>query len=116
MKVNIRRIYVTPQKSEGTRVLVDRLWPRGVSRERARLSLWAKEAAPSNELRKWFHEDPGKRLKKFHADYRKELRGNASAIKSLLSGLKRPITLVTAVSDRKHSHIPVLVEFLRKVK
>ncbi len=60
MKIQLKRVYEDPSEEDGTRILVDRLWPRGLTKEKARVDLWLKEIAPSNELRKWFAHDPGK--------------------------------------------------------
>lgn len=84
MKVEIKRVYEDPGRADGTRILVDRLWPRGLSKERARVDLWLKDIAPSTELRKWFSHDPRK-WTEFQARYRKELKSEAD----LLDVLKR---------------------------
>jgi uncharacterized protein YeaO (DUF488 family) len=78
--LKIKRIYDSTEKSDGVRVLVDRLWPRGISKERAHLDLWLKEIGPSNALRKWFGHDP-KRWAGFAAKYRKELAGKADLVR-----------------------------------
>lgn len=112
MRTTVKRVYEKASKSDGTRVLVDRLWPRGISKARAHISLWMKDAAPSNDLRKWFHEDPEKHYKEFSRDYRAELRKNAATVKSGFKKLARPVTLITGVKDIERSHIPVLRKFL----
>ena len=73
MNVEIKRVYADPGRADGTRILVDRLWPRGLSKERARVDLWLKDIAPSTELRKWFSHDPSKWIE-FQARYRQELK------------------------------------------
>lgn len=78
MKVEIKRVYDKPSADDGFRVLVDRLWPRGVSKERAKLDLWLKEVAPSTELREWFGHDPAK-FKEFSKRYKAELKQNPAA-------------------------------------
>jgi uncharacterized protein YeaO (DUF488 family) len=115
MKIRVKRAYDTVEKSDGFRVLVDRLWPRGVSKEKARIDLWAKEIAPSSELRKWFHEDTEGRLKDFSKKYSKELT-QSKALKELRKELseKKVITFVTAVKGIDHSHIPTLIKRLSK--
>ena len=71
--VQVKRIYEEPSPSDGARVLVDRLWPRGISKERANLTLWAKDVAPSTELRKWYDHDPAK-FEEFTSKYKSELK------------------------------------------
>jgi uncharacterized protein YeaO (DUF488 family) len=114
MKITVKRVYEEAEKSDGTRVLVDRLWPRGIRKSEARIDVWAKDAAPSGSLRKWFHVDPDSRHKNFVARYRKELSEN-SALKELRKELRgQPrVTLVTAAKDVAHSHVPVLLSRLR---
>ena len=112
MQTKIKRIYDTPSKSDGTRVLVDRLWPRGISKDKARISLWMKEVAPSNKLRQWFHVNPDARWKAFQQKYRTELRRNATELKKQFMKLKKPVTLVTSVKDFQKSHISILRKFL----
>ena len=75
MKINIRRVYEKPDKEDGIRILVDRLWPRGLTKEKASVDLWLKEIAPSTELRKWFGHDPAK-WKDFQKRYKQELKKN----------------------------------------
>ncbi len=115
-KVQVRRIYDDAQKSDGTRILVDRVWPRGVSKDKAELDDWVKDVAPSTELRRWFHEDPESRRDDFADRYREELAGRtAREVLVRLRGLARtnpPVTLVTAVKDPDNSHIPVLMQSL----
>jgi uncharacterized protein YeaO (DUF488 family) len=75
MSLRLKRVYEDPSKEDGTRILVDRLWPRGLTKEKARVDLWFKEIAPSNELRKWFAHDPAK-WPEFKARYKAELKHN----------------------------------------
>ncbi|WP_406453762.1 DUF488 family protein [Streptomyces sp. NBC_00876] len=115
--VRVRRVYDPEEDGDGTRVLVDRLWPRGVSKDRARIDRWLKDLTPSGELRTWYHEDrSGTRYDDFVDRYRAELAGPAqSAAVQELVGMVReggPVTLVTAVKDVPRSHVPVLVEYL----
>lgn len=114
MKIQIKRAYEKPEKSDGTRVLVDRLWPRGVRKAKAKIDLWAKDAAPTNELRRWFHADPEKRFKEFSNKYAAELKKNAGAkeFKRELK-MKGQITLVTAAKDVEHSHVPTFIKYLK---
>jgi uncharacterized protein YeaO (DUF488 family) len=99
-RVQIKRIYDAPEKSDGVRVLVDRLWPRGVSKKEAALDLWMKELAPSTELRKWFNHDP-ERWAGFRQRYRRELRNHGEDLAALKGQLNRNSFLViqTARAD-----------------
>lgn len=112
----VRRVYDDPDPADGsrTRVLVDRLWPRGVSRERADVDEWLKDIAPSADLRSWYHQDTS-RYEEFASRYRDELddTGHREVVDHLLGiARKRPVTLVTAVKDVDHSHIPTLLRRL----
>ncbi|MFJ8749770.1 DUF488 domain-containing protein [Streptomyces sp. NPDC102441] len=115
-KIRVRRVYDPPEEDDGTRVLVDRLWPRGISKEHAAVDLWAKDVTPSTELRTWYHEAPDGRYDDFVDRYRTELGDPAhtEAVQELLALLRRggAVTLVTAVKDVPASHVPVLVEHL----
>ncbi|MGW7475177.1 DUF488 domain-containing protein [Streptomyces cyaneofuscatus] len=104
----------------GTRVLVDRLWPRGVSKERAAIDVWLKDITPSDELRSWYHQDrSGARHDTFVDRYRTELDDPAhTEAVDRLAGIVRaggPVTLITAVKDVADSHVPVLVDHLQHV-
>ncbi|MER6102528.1 DUF488 family protein [Streptomyces sp. NPDC001832] len=115
--VRIRRVYDPQEDGDGTRVLVDRLWPRGVAKDRARIDKWLKDVTPSNELRAWYHEDhSGTRYDDFVDRYRAELDDPAhtAAVGELVELVRAggPVTLVTAVKDVPHSHVPVLVDHL----
>ncbi|MFD7862725.1 DUF488 domain-containing protein [Streptomyces sp. NPDC059783] len=113
--VRVRRAYDPREDDDGTRVLVDRLWPRGVSKEHAAIDHWLKDVTPSSELRSWYHQDPGSRYDDFVDRYRAELADSAhAAALDELVGLVHdgPVTLVTAVKDVPHSHVPVLVDQL----
>jgi uncharacterized protein YeaO (DUF488 family) len=112
MHVSIKRVYETPAKKDGIRILVDRLWPRGLTKAKAKVALWLKGIAPSTELRKWFNHDPEK-WKEFQIRYRNELKNK----KQLLSvvreqAAKSPITLVYAAKDERQNDAIVLQEFL----
>jgi uncharacterized protein YeaO (DUF488 family) len=108
----LKRVYEPAAEEDGTRVLVDRLWPRGVSKERAKLDAWAKELSPSNELRAWYHADPDARFEEFAQRYAVELATPeqrerlAEWREEAESGV---ITLLTAVTDPAHSHLSVLL-------
>ncbi len=114
-KINVKRAYEPVEKTDGTRILVDRLWPRGVSKAKARLHEWAKDAAPSAELRQWFHENPERRFAAFSKKYATELKKNpaAAALRKEIKAAKNPVTLVTAAKDPSHSHVPTLRTYLR---
>ncbi|WP_327244818.1 DUF488 domain-containing protein [Streptomyces sp. NBC_01320] len=113
--VRVRRVYDPQEDGDGTRVLVDRLWPRGVAKDRARIDRWLKDLTPSNELRSWYHEDrSGTRYDDFVDRYRAELTdpSHTAAVRELVELVRAggPVTLVTAVKDVPHSHVPVLVD------
>jgi uncharacterized protein YeaO (DUF488 family) len=111
--VRIKRVYDPPEPGDGYRVLIDRLWPRGVSRQRARLDEWARELAPSDELRKWFGHDP-ERFSEFRRRYRRELRAHADRIDELHErAAQGPLTIVYAARDEKHNDAVVLAELMR---
>ena len=113
LDVRTKRVYAPPERSDGYRVLIDRVWPRGVSRDRARLDEWARELAPSDALRKWFGHDPG-RFREFSERYREELRDCADSIGALRDRAARgPVTLVYGARDQQHNNAAVLAELLR---
>lgn len=112
--IRIKRIYDAPASADGKRVLVDRIWPRGVSKESAKLDLWLKEIAPSPELRKWFGHDPA-RFKEFSDRYRQELKVNDVAVSELCDLVDQAdVTLLYAARDRRANHAIVLAEFLKQ--
>jgi uncharacterized protein YeaO (DUF488 family) len=108
-------VYDPQEDGDGTRVLVDRLWPRGVAKDRARIDRWLKDLTPSSELRSWYHEDRSDtRYDDFVDRYRAELAdpSHTAAVRELVELVRAggPVTLVTAVKDVPHSHVPVLVD------
>ena len=112
MKLKIKRVYETPKKEDGKRILVDRLWPRGLTKERASIDLWLKDIAPSTELRKWFGHDPQK-WKEFRKRYNEELKKNTKQIEILENQLsKGTVTLVYGAKDEEHNEALVLKGFL----
>jgi uncharacterized protein YeaO (DUF488 family) len=113
MKTRIKRVYDEPSSQDGTRVLVDRLWPRGLSKDDAKLDAWAKDLAPSTELRKWFDHDPD-RFSRFAERYRRELSENKAKIDEFLGSIDRrkTLTLLYAAKDSAINHAVVLKEFL----
>lgn len=114
MKISVKRAYEPAKRGDGERILVDRLWPRGVRKSAAAIDVWAKDIAPSGALRTWFHADPEKRYRAFAGKYRKELAGQRAAGRELLKG-KKAVTLITAAKDVEHSHIPTLLAFLKRL-
>ncbi len=114
LSVALRRAYEEPAVSDGTRVLVERLWPRGISREAAHIDLWLKDVAPSTELRKWFNHDPQK-FPEFRRRYETELKSEAAqeALTKLHEIAKQgQLTLVFAARDADHSNAVVLQDLL----
>ena len=112
-RVQIKRIYDAPEKSDGVRVLVDRLWPRGVSKKKASLDLWMKELAPSTELRKWFNHDT-ERWADFRQRYRRELNKHGKELAALKAqAAKRPVTLLFGARDILHNEAVVLRDALQ---
>jgi len=112
--IKLKRAYEKPAKDDGERILVERLWPRGVAKDQAKLDLWLKDVAPSAELRKWFGHDPDK-WAEFRQRYRKELKQKADLIKLLKRKAKEgTITLIYAARDEAHNSALVLKQFLQK--
>src|ERR1700723_2221501 len=110
--VRIKRVYAEPGDDDGKRILVDRLWPRGLNKEKARVDLWLKEVAPSTDLRKWFAHDPAK-WPEFKARYNAELKNKASALSLLKQTLARgPATLLYGAKDTEHNEAVVLQDLL----
>ena len=109
--LHIKRIYEPPKRGDGARVLVDRVWPRGVSKDEAELDLWLKEIAPSTELRKWFGHDP-ERFAEFRKRYRDELKDKDEAIAELAKLRPRNVTLLYSAHDEQHNQAVVLAEYL----
>ncbi|MGQ3672289.1 DUF488 domain-containing protein [Xanthobacter sp. TB0136] len=112
--LHVRRVYEPARPEDGARILVDRVWPRGLSKEKAALTLWLKEIAPSTELRKWFGHDPA-RYATFSERYRAELDGNEDALARLRAYLgKGPVTLLYGAHDEEHNQARVLADYLRR--
>lgn len=113
MKLYIKRIYETPSDDDGARILIDRLWPRGISKDKARLTLWLKEIAPSDELRHWFNHEAAK-WDEFRRRYREELDANPRAVKDFFEAAKEAdkITLLYGARDEEHNQAVVLREYL----
>jgi uncharacterized protein YeaO (DUF488 family) len=110
--IHLKRVYMQPSKDDGIRVLVERLWPRGLSKEHAAVDLWLKEIAPSPELRKWFGHDPA-RWEQFQKRYWKELEEKDEAVQTLKQkGKQGTVTLVYAARDEEHNGALALKRFL----
>ncbi len=108
----LKRVYEEASPQDGLRVLVERLWPRGLTRGRAAVDLWLKDVAPSPELRKWFGHDPGK-WKQFQERYWNELKEKKDAVTLLKEkGREGPVTLVYAARDEEHNGALALKQFL----
>lgn len=112
MKISIKRVYLPAEDSDGYRVLVDRLWPRGIKKENARIDLWAKALAPSAELRKWFNHIPG-RFDEFSKKYVEELKTNPE-VAPILDKLRQhdKVTLLYGARDEQHNNAVVLLHLL----
>jgi uncharacterized protein YeaO (DUF488 family) len=111
MSIRLKRIYDPPRPDDGLRILVDRLWPRGVSKESAAIDRWLREIAPSDALRKWYGHDP-QRWAEFRRRYREELRAQRALVSELRKLARRRITLLFAAHDEKHNNAVVLRELL----
>lgn len=114
-QIRLRRVYDEPEPADGARVLVDKLWPRGVSKQAAQLQEWARDVAPSDELRRWYGHDPGK-FDEFRSRYLAELgqpepRAAVARLRALAAG--GPVTLLTATKDVQYSQAVVLADHLR---
>ena len=114
MKVVIKRVYEKPGDDDGFRILVDRLWPRGLTKEKAALDLWLKEIAPTTELRKWFNHEPEK-WPDFQKKYLKEIKENKEALATLKEKMQEgKVTLVYGAKDEEHNDARVLIAYLNK--
>lgn len=112
--IKLKRVYEQPSPDDGLRILVDRLWPRGLTKQRAAVDLWMKDVAPSTELRKWFNHDPAK-WEQFQIRYRKELQEKKEALKDLKQKSKRQaLTLVYGARDEEHNEALVLKKVLER--
>jgi uncharacterized protein YeaO (DUF488 family) len=112
--LKLKRAYEEPSPEDGERVLVERLWPRGLSKERAGIDLWLKEVAPSTELRKWFGHDPA-RWEEFRRRYWEELENKPEPVNQLRKKARREtVTLVYAARDEEHNGALALQQFLKR--
>lgn len=113
MSVMLKRAYESPAKTDGERILVDRLWPRGLAKVKAKIDLWLKDVAPSTELRQWFGHDPEK-WSEFKKRYRAELKNNPALSELQALSRQRDITLVFAAKDQLHNEAVVLKDILER--
>lgn len=112
MAIHLKRAYEPSAPEDGFRILVDRLWPRGVARDAAHVDLWLKEVAPSTELRKWFAHDPEK-WAEFRKRYAEELDSNPAEVERLAEFVRRgTVTLVYGAKDEQHNQAVALKEYL----
>jgi len=112
LRIEIKRVYEEPGPADGMRILVDRLWPQGLSKERARVDIWLKDIAPTTELRKWFSHDPDK-WDEFQIRYRQELKSKADLLAVLKEkAAKGPVTLLYGAKDEVHNEAVVLQALL----
>jgi uncharacterized protein YeaO (DUF488 family) len=115
VNVQVKRVYESAEPGDGFRVLVDRLWPRGLSKESAKIDLWVKHLAPSTELRRWFHSDAGS-WGEFKKRYSRELFANREVATDLRKQLgRKKATFLFAVKDSEHNHAILLKAFLEKL-
>ena len=113
MRVTIKRAYEQPSPDDGFRILVDRLWPRGVSKQEAQIDLWLKDIAPSTELRKWFAHDPAK-WTDFQRRYRAELKQKRQLLDTIKAQAKKSrVTLIYGAKDKEHNDAVVLLDTLK---
>ena len=113
MRISLKRVYAAPSPDDGTRILVDRLWPRGLTKEKARVDIWMKDVAPSTELRKWFGHDP-ERWAEFTKRYLVELRAQAALVDEIRRQARHgPVTLLYAAKDETHNEAIVIQRVLQ---
>lgn len=115
MKILLKRAYVSADKDDGFRILVDRIWPRGVHKDFAKIDCWAKDVTPTTSLRKWFSHDPEKWLE-FKKKYRAELNAAPKAIDEFLHLLQEHgnVTFVYGAKDTEHTHALILREYMKE--
>ena len=112
-ELQIKRVYAEPSPEDGTRILVDRLWPRGLTKQKAKVDLWLKDVAPTTELRKWFAHDPGK-WPEFKHRYIEELKTTNDPLALLRQKVKQgKVTLLYGARDQQHNEAVVLLELLQ---
>lgn len=114
MTVKIKRVYDESESSDGKRILVERLWPRGIKKEELKMDLWLKNVAPSTELRKWFSHDVEK-WNEFQTKYRQELKLNSTEYQPILDASKKGnVTLLFSSKDTQHNNAVVLQSFIKE--
>lgn len=113
--IKIKRIYEKPSSSDGFRILVDGLWPRGIGKDKVKIDLWLKEIAPSGQLRKWFSHDP-KKWERFKSRYKKELEKKSGLVEEIkkIEKENKVVTLLFSTKDETHSNVHVLNEILSR--
>ena len=112
MTIALKRVYEAPSKTDGTRILVERLWPRGLSKQDAKVDLWLKEVAPSGELRRWFSHDPDK-WTEFKRRYFEELKDAEDALEKVVAQVEKgPVTFVFASREERFNNAVALREYL----
>lgn len=116
IQINLKRVYDSYEEKDGFRVLVDRLWPRGVKKEVLHCDLWAKDITPSSELRIWYHEDMENRWIEFSEMYRKELQGS-DAVNNFIREIRQydAVTFIYASKDSVHNHAIILKSYLEEL-
>jgi uncharacterized protein YeaO (DUF488 family) len=115
VSIRLKRVYDKPANADARRVLVDRIWPRGLSKQEARVDEWLKELAPSTELRKWFGHEPG-RWKEFKKRYAAELENQREQVEQLAQAAKkRTVTLLFGAKDIKHNNAVALKECIERL-
>ncbi|NCU29729.1 DUF488 domain-containing protein [Candidatus Saccharibacteria bacterium] len=115
MDINIKRVYEAPSSSDGKRVLVDRLWPRGLTKDKAKVDLWLKDISPSTQLRKWFNHDLAK-WPEFQEKFREELDANPEPVEQLRQLAKdHKLTMVYGAKDKEHNDAVVILGYLKAV-
>ena len=113
VKIQTKRVYEPVEPGDGYRALVDRMWPRGLTKSRVQCDVWLKDIAPSPELRKWFDHDPA-RWREFGTRYFKELSGNQDVVAKLVGGNRSTVTLIYAAKDTQFNHAIALKSYLDK--
>ena len=113
--INIKRVYDEPDESDGYRILIDRLWPRGLSKEKAKIDLWLKDIAPSDDLRKWFVHDPNKWFD-FKKRYFEEIDNNKKVLELILKKAREgTVTLLYGAKNEKYNNAVALKEYIEKL-
>jgi len=114
MPISLKRVYDKPIRPDGCRILVERLWPRGLTKQDARIDLWAKNAAPSTELRSWFNHEPDK-WREFKRRYFKELHASVEALEPIVERIRAgPVTFVFASRESRFNNAVALKEYLER--